>query len=205
MPTSPWFADEDLDPLAEHDVGNGVDPAAHPGQQVAVDGRPGRGDAGRRVVVAEHVSQVAAHSPVVAPAFAASIVAGIMLRLSSRAASASCSSTRSTAAWSRSARQRSSASMRSRSTSGREGEDAVVRAGGEGRVLGLGEAVLADQLELARLDAPRSRCDRPERLARTAPLRPRRHGARPPSSSEAPLASLSVSSSITFEPSKMSG
>src|SRR5918994_3099561 len=56
VPVEPWFADEDLDPLTEQ-VGDSVDLAAHPGQQVAVDGRPGRDDAGRRVVVAEHVSQ----------------------------------------------------------------------------------------------------------------------------------------------------
>ena len=54
----------------------------------------------------------------VAPAFAASIVAGMMFADSSPAASASRVRARSTAAWSRSAFQRSSASAHSRSTSG---------------------------------------------------------------------------------------
>jgi hypothetical protein len=54
----------------------------------------------------------------VAPAFAASIVAGMMLRDSSRAACTSASRARSTAAWSRSPRHRASACTRSRSTSG---------------------------------------------------------------------------------------
>src|SRR5918994_7744576 len=151
MPVEPRFADENLDTLAEH-VGDGVDPAAHPGQQVAVEGRPGRGDAGRRVVVAEHVSQ--GRCPLAGARarlraldrrrhHVAALVPGRFGELLERTVDGPL------APLGPPALERFDA-LPLDLRLGRE--DAAVRAGGEGRVLGLGEAVLADHLELPRLD-----------------------------------------------------
>ncbi len=78
----------------------------------------------------------------------------MMFSSGSRATRASSASAASTAAWSRAARHASSASRCSASTAGSTTRMPPSASVGERRVLGLGEAVLADDDLLARLDPP---------------------------------------------------
>ena len=151
-----------------------------------------------------------AHSPVVAPALAASIVAGIRFADSSRGGLGE--RRRAPARrppLSRSAFHRSSASIRSRSTSGSgvRMPPSSPTVSGESSVSV--KRVLADHLELAGLD-PRqplamgldeARLHVGDGLAGVAPP----CSATTFISSRAPSTSSATRPSITFEPSKMSG
>ena len=106
---------------------------------------------------------------------------GVLARAATRASSASAAST---AAWSRSERQRRTASICCGLDRRVDDEDAALGVGGQRRVLGLGEAVLADHDLLAGLDPPDALAVGVDQRAPSCRGRPRprrRARRRPPS------------------------